>query len=149
GKKDLTHVERAIAVARTIDAIEKTLEPLYREAKERNLIVFDPAHERLTPAAAVLKELTTFPLVEQLVHRNPDLATAAKLAEEIERGGSLEGYVGIQLGFPARWVKDNAYVSKLGGEARKLLAAGRLDVGHARELAKLGDKEAADRIAED
>jgi ParB/RepB/Spo0J family partition protein len=110
GRKELTNIERAIAVARIIEAVEKTL-------------------------AATEKY-------------NPDKPVAANtLQEAIDKAGGMHAYVGQQMGFTAKWVKDNDYVSKLGGEARALLAARRIDVGHARELAKLGSKEAADHVA--
>lgn len=104
GQKGITHIERAIAVARTIEAVENTW--------------------------------------------NSGRAESDQLTSAIAAAGGLHAYVGQQLGFDAKWVKDNAYVSKLGGKARALLAAHRLDIGHARELAKLGDPEAADSVAQ-
>ena len=105
GRRELTHVERAIAVARTMDAIERT------------------------------------------VAGNQSDGPNAKLKADVDAAGGLHAFVGLQLGYPAKWVQDNAYVSKLGGEARQLLSAHRIDVGHARELAKLGDPGVADEVA--
>lgn len=114
-QESLTPVERAISVARCIEAIEETLK------------------WRIGPPKG----------------NTSDVISANVLHDAIEAAGGLEAYVGQQLGFPAKWVKDNAYVSKLGGEARKLLAAHRIDVGHARELAKLGDPQICDDIADE
>jgi hypothetical protein len=58
--------------------------------------------------------------------------------------GGVEAFVGLMMGYPASWVKDHAYVAKLGGKARQLLAERRISLEIARELAKLGDKERAD-----
>lgn len=102
GRKELTPVERAIAVARILDKIEDAL-----NGQEAD----------------------------------------APFNQAIDAAGGLHEYVGRQLGFPARWVKDHAYVAQLGGKARALLAAHRIGVEAARELAKLGDRDAADRVA--
>ena len=135
GKKDLTHVERALAVARNIDAVNRTLEPLKKEAQRRNWVVLDPVtlkHVADTGGGA-----------------GDGVAAAAQLQLDVDAAGGLHAYVGRRLGRGARWVKDHAYMADLGGEARKLLAAGRITIGHARELAKLKDKSETDRIAED
>lgn len=63
---------------------------------------------------------------------------------EVVRAGGVEKYVGQLLGRPERWVRDHAYVTRLGGVAREMLRSGRITLGHARELAKLGDPEEAD-----
>jgi hypothetical protein len=128
GRKDLTPVERAIAVARTIEAVEGLLKRL--DNLQTSDLTFDDA----------LGLRPTFKPAD-------DLKAAAELKLQIDAAGGIHAYVGQQLGFPARWVKDNDYVSKLGGDARKLLASGRLGVEQARELAKLGDKSKADNIA--
>jgi ParB-like chromosome segregation protein Spo0J len=104
GRKDLTHVERTLAVARTLDAIEKTIQ-------ESDVV-------------------------------------SSELTRAIDAVGGRHEYVAQQLGYPVRWVKDHAYVSQLGGKARELLAAHRIGIEHARELAKLGDKEVADDLAD-
>jgi ParB-like chromosome segregation protein Spo0J len=103
-RKDLTPVERAIAVARTIDTVEKAATAKTDEGR--------------------------------------------KLIQAVEAAGGREAYVGLLLGYPASWVRDHAYVSRLGGTARELLAARRITIEQARELAKLGDKVRADDIAE-
>lgn len=64
-----------------------------------------------------------------------------KFEQLVITAGGLEAYVGQRLGHPAAWVRDFAYINRLTGEARALLAAGRLDLGHARELAKIADPE--------
>ena len=125
GRKELTAVERAIAVARTIDAVHETINlnsPINGFSDDKLNKAFESSDPKV----------------------NSD---AKKLQADIDAAGGLHAYVGQQLGFPAKWVADNAYVSKLGGEARALLAAGRISIGHARELAKLGDPAAADQIA--
>ncbi len=140
GRKELTHVERAIAVARTLDAIGRTLAPVTRDRPEG----VRPA----TPEdAAALREWGRAINLDKVAETDPGLAAAARLSRAIDDAGGLHEYVGLQLGYPAKWVRDNAYVSQLGGEARRLLAAHRIDVGHARELAKLGDPAAADAVA--
>ena len=140
GRKELTHVERAIAVARTLDAIEQTLTPFKSEleASRRN-VAGEPGPE-LREHARSFDPAKVWP-------DRPDLVAGVHLSWAIHDAGGLHEYVGLQLGYPPKWVTDNAYVSKLGGEARQLLAAHRIDVGHARELAKLGDPEVADNIA--
>ncbi len=142
GRKDLTHIERAIAVARTIDAIQATLDKGRRHGGHGGMDVVDLRTEeqkaelrRQVNLAAVAKE-------------NPELADAIKLQIAIDDAGGVNAYVGLQLGFPAKWVQDHAYVSKLGAKARELLAAHRIDIGHARELVKLGDRDRADQIAD-
>jgi hypothetical protein len=142
GRKELTHVERAIAVARTIDAIERTLAPLTRETGTPAR----PSRRRRREGAPRSRAVDR---PEKAFKGRPELIDAARLSQAIDAAGGIEAYVGQQLGFPPKWVKDNAYVSKLGGKARELLAAHRIDVGHARELAKLGDPGAGDDIAED
>jgi hypothetical protein len=114
GRQDLTPVEKAIAVARTIDAITATLAPL------------NPDY--------------TGPATHGLI-------ASEMLSTAVDQAGGLHAYIGAQLGFPVKWVRDHAYVAELGGEARALLAANRISIGHARELAKLGDKERADAVA--
>jgi hypothetical protein len=99
GRRELSAAERAIAVARVLDAL----------LKESDKGVLNPA---------------------------------------VMEGGAPCEFVARQLGFNAGWVRDHAYVSRLGGVARELLQAGRISLGHARELAKLGDPELADRFAE-
>ena len=74
-------------------------------------------------------------------------AEAMRLGEAIGKAGGREAYVGQCLGRPEDWVRDYVFVSKLGGVARELLAERRLDLGHARELAKCGDRANADAIA--
>jgi hypothetical protein len=139
GRKDLTPVERAIAVARTIDAINKTLSVLIDKSNGPSSVPVEwPEIQNL---------LRRYDAVGADYASTPSLNAGISLARAIDDAGGLHAYVGLQLGFPARWVKDNAYVSRLGGEARKLLATHRIDVGHARELAKLGDVQAADDIA--
>ncbi len=144
GRKELTHVERAIAVARTLDAIGRTLKPFEdRAAAQRELNgghVFGEPGPGLRAMARAVDPAMAFP-------GQPDLAAGLALSRAIDDAGGLHEYVGLQLGYPAKWVRDNAYVSQLGGEARQLLAAHRIDVGHARELAKLGDPAAADSVA--
>lgn len=75
-------------------------------------------------------------------------AEALSLGEAIGKAGSREAYVGQCLGRDELWVRDYVFVSKLGGRSRDLLGERRIDLGHARELAKLGNPEAADLIAE-
>jgi hypothetical protein len=103
-RKDLTPVERAIAVARTIDAVDQLAVPKSDDGR-------------------------------QMIRR-------------IEAAGGRDAYVGQLLGYPASWVRDHAYVSKLGGKARELLASRRINIEHARELAKLGDVRLSDDFAE-
>ncbi len=111
GRQDMTHVERAIAVARVLDSVQQAIAGN-----------FDP-------------------------EEFPQTKTEKTLKDAVAKAGGIHAYVGQQLGFPEKWVRDNAYVSQLGGESRKLLAAHRIDIGHARELAKLGDPTVADQIA--
>lgn len=141
GRKDLTPVERAMAVARILDQIEKTREPLTREV--RNHEAMDEAMRDELWLNASETQLTGWE------KNRPDVVAAIRLDREIQAAGDLHTYVGQQLGFPAKWVKDNAYIAEVGGETRALLAAHRIDVGHARELAKLGDKHQADQIADE
>lgn len=68
------------------------------------------------------------------------------LAEQVAAAGGTHAYVGALLGRSEAWVRDHAYVTKVGGKVRELLIARRLDLGHARELAKLGDPAEADSI---
>lgn len=53
-----------------------------------------------------------------------------------------------RLGRSETWVRDRAFVARLGGDARDLLASGRLPFGHAREIAKLADPKLRDELAE-
>lgn len=53
-----------------------------------------------------------------------------------------------RLGRSETWVRDRAFVARLGGAARDLLAAGLLPFGHAREIAKLADPELRDHLAQ-
>lgn len=55
--------------------------------------------------------------------------------------------VAAGLGRSARWVRDRMMISKLSGEARDLVACGRLTLGHAREIARLSDPALRDDLA--
>lgn len=68
------------------------------------------------------------------------------LWKQVVEAGGTHAYVGALLGRSEAWVRDHAYVTKVGGKVRDLLIARRLDLGHARELAKLGDPAEADEI---
>ncbi|MDB5294085.1 MAG: putative parB-like partition protein [Phycisphaerales bacterium] len=127
GRAELTAVERALAIARVIDSVEATFGPMAQKPG------FRPELERLGD-------------LDELATRNPELPASAKLFADVEAAGGLHAYVGLQLGHTPGWVRDHAYVSRLGGESRRLLAAGRLTLAHARELAKLGDPAAADHV---
>jgi len=48
-------------------------------------------------------------------------------------------YVAAKLGRSPAWVRDRLYLDRLGPKVRKMLLAGELLLGHAREIAKLGD----------
>lgn len=104
----------------------------------------------LTPVELAIAVDRNLNAVQQTIAGLAEAGETKQLAElqrAIEEAGGPNGYVGQRLGFPAKWVQDHAFVHRLGGTARALLAARRLDVGHARQLAKLGDPAAADYIA--
>ncbi len=148
GRKDLTHVERAMAVARVLDAVELVRAPL---VKHRASVSASDFPAILGDDPAVFEEMNRRRLDPKEwfgAKADPALIAAAEIQQDINAAGGLHAFVGQQLGFPAKWVRDNAYVSKLGGQARKLLAEHRIDVGHAREIAKVGDPDVADGIAE-
>lgn len=109
GRKNLTTVEEAVAVARVRDTVQAD----------------SKAH----------------------TGRHTDKQQQA-FAALVESSGGVDAYVAQQLSQTVKWVKDRSYVSQLGGKARQLLQVGRIDVGHARVLAKLGDRDVADRLAE-
>lgn len=67
----------------------------------------------------------------------------------VSAAGTVEAYVGQLLGFPAAWVRDHGYVSRLGPVARQLLSENRITLGHARELAKLATPKDTDDIADE
>ncbi len=89
GRRDLSPVERAIAVARTIDAINATLEPL-------------EFHHRRLPVAGELgpefREMAGSIDVNKAFAHDPAMREAARLSQAIEAAGGLEAYVGLQLG---------------------------------------------------
>lgn len=57
-------------------------------------------------------------------------------------------YVAAQLGRSPAWVRDRGYLLRLGPKAREALIAGKLLLGHAREIAKLGDHAIQERMAD-
>lgn len=56
--------------------------------------------------------------------------------------------VAEQIGRSATWVRDRAYLSTLSGHARNLVQAGRLPLGHAREICKIADPKQRDELAQ-
>jgi hypothetical protein len=138
GKKDLTAIERVIAVGRCYDAAKAGLEPLCEALRD---VVGDPSPDRY---ARVLLHVANHD-----VPVSAAIKPALDLALTIVNAGGLEAYIGQQLSHSAAWVKDQSYIARLGGETRKLLAAGRLSLAHARELAKLGDAKTCDDLAEE
>lgn len=56
--------------------------------------------------------------------------------------------VSARLGRSATWVRDRAYLSTLSGHARNLVHAGRLPLGHAREICKIADPKQRDDLAQ-
>lgn len=52
------------------------------------------------------------------------------------------------LGKPASWIRDRCYLQRLGPKTRKRVIEGTLLLGHAREIAKLGDHAVQERLAE-
>jgi|GEM_PF-3582462 len=89
------------------------------------------------------------------------IAVAALVRVELDRAGldaetcepgqvsAACEVVANQIGRSATWVRDRSYLSTLGGEARSLVQAGRLPLGHAREICKIADPKERDRLAGD
>jgi ParB-like chromosome segregation protein Spo0J len=103
--------------------------------------------EQLTPVGQCLAVADCLESIEATV-TGDNTAAAMDLENAIAQAGTREDYIGSILGRPAEWVRDRMYASRLGGRTRELLSGSRLDLGHARELAKLGDAARADAIAE-
>lgn len=140
GRRELNGVERALAIARVIDSIEAMIALLDGYPR----VWLD--RDRTGLLSYVSDDLALVDVVK-LEEDRPDTAAALRLARAVHAAGGIHAYVGLQLGYPTAWVKDHAYVSRLGGEARALLSAGRITLAHARELAVLGDPGVADSIA--
>lgn len=70
--------------------------------------------------------------------------TSVEMTRLVIAAGDAEQYVAQVLGRPVSWVRDLRYITKLGGYARDLLRQRRIDLGHARVLALLGDPDVAD-----
>lgn len=108
-------------------AVEKITD---REHLMRLRTVENLDQEGLTPADEALAVAQYLDVVE-------GETPSEKIAEAASRLGRSE-----------TWVRDRAFVARLGGHARDLLASGLLPFGHAREIAKLADPELRDHLAQ-
>jgi ParB-like chromosome segregation protein Spo0J len=72
----------------------------------------------------------------------------AAVKEHDAAGGSVEALVASRLGKTVTWVRDRMYLARLSGDVRGLVAAGRLNLAHAREIAKLADPAQQDDVAD-
>lgn len=103
--------------------------------------------EDLTPVGRALEIAAMLDSIGRTIDGD-STAEAMALGQAVGAAGSREAYIGLLIGRPEDWVRDYSFVARLTGRARELLAARRLDLGHARELAKLSNPEAVDRIAQ-
>lgn len=106
---------------------QRAIENLDRE----NLTAID---EALAVAALVNVEVVR-------IGENPDSCPPRTISQACEA-------VAGQIGRSATWVRDRAYLSTLSGHARNLVQAGRLPLGHAREICKIADPKQRDHLAQ-
>lgn len=81
------------------------------------------------------------------VARLLDLAEISDGGEDLDRDRVRS--VAERLGKSETWVRDRAFLARLGGKSRKLALDGRLPLAHAREIAKLADPNLRDQFAAD
>lgn len=97
-------------------------------------------HLNLTPAETAVAVARVLETIEKGMKKEP-------LLSAVEEAGGVFNYAAIVLGRPVKFIRDHSYAHKLTGAARALLSARRIDIAHARELAKLGDAAAVDELA--
>lgn len=137
GKFELIWGSRRLAAAKLLgwDRIAAKIYPADLTTDEiENLRTIENINRaELTPTERALAIARMLEQTDKRMSNDRDFET------QVIAAGGLEAYVGQRLGHPAAWVRDFAYINRLTGKARELLAAGRLDLGHARELAKIAD----------
>ena len=79
-------------------------------------------------------------LISGLEKRVESADAAAGVAMLSPYNNSYEAWAAALLGRPTSWVRDRAYLARLSPKVQKLITDGKLDLGPAREIAKLGDE---------
>lgn len=116
---------------------ERATENLQRE----DLTPMEEAEAVAAVAEAVEADLKSRPLID----RDADDEEAAGCAGGVP--GRVITAVAERLGRSRPWVRDRIYLTRLSGTARKLVAEGRLPLGHARVIATVVDPTLRDSIA--
>lgn len=116
---------------------ERATENLQRE----DLTPIEEAEAVAAVADAVAADLKSRPLID----RDADDEEAASGASGVP--GRVITAVAERLGRSRPWVRDRIYLTQLSGKARKLVAEGRLPLGHARVIATVADPTLRDEIA--
>ena len=129
-------------------------EPVDRSEVERVRAVENLQRDDLTPVeemAAVLAFIDALPTHNFYRQDGSIGGDDGPLLPTRDDDGKLRpsavDYVARALGRDAKWLRDRLYLERLGPKVRKRLVDGKLLLGHAREIAKLGDHAVQDHIA--
>jgi len=135
-RQDLTPPEETLAVAELIDLVAcdaavQLGKPLEVQGGLAGLIITPERVAAIKKNAAVLKGWRHDVLQDTRVRSIAYELVAAMLAK------------------PVTWVRDRAYIGRLGDNAQGLVREGKLPLAHAREIAKVAEAVARDQLAAD
>lgn len=146
---------RRIAAARLagMKTVRAIVVPELTPEQRRTIIAVENIQRKnLTPIEEHLGvwELCEMAAIEiaRRLHIGDGLKPAALLKDRRVRIGVCD-HVSALLAKTPEWVRDRMYIGRLGPDGRLLVQQQKLPLSHAREIAKVGDKERRERLAID